>query len=272
MRPLSILNIGGHPKDTIMYAGGTMAKHVARGDRVCTLTPNHGLGHHLQALEERKKGKEPDVGALVDDREQELIDASNELGVTDVRFFRRSDEVVIVEREIIIEIADVIGDVKPDIILTHFPYDGVPAHKAVGQMTLWAVEASSGMRVDKPYPPHGPTQIFYHASPGEVSVLEEARIPTTLIDITDVIHKKSRAMNKLQSQFYGESSPLQRKLTHADDVPTAAINRRVPYAEAFFSHYPQVYQSLPFSEYELAISNKSEAEKYSYMTEILPDA
>ena len=40
---LSILNIGGHPKDVILYAGGTMAVHAAKGDRVCALTPTHGL-------------------------------------------------------------------------------------------------------------------------------------------------------------------------------------------------------------------------------------
>ena len=31
-RQLSILNIGGHPKDAIMYAGGTLAKHAGNGD------------------------------------------------------------------------------------------------------------------------------------------------------------------------------------------------------------------------------------------------
>ena len=36
--PLSILNIGGHPKDAILYAGGTMARHVERGDRVTILS------------------------------------------------------------------------------------------------------------------------------------------------------------------------------------------------------------------------------------------
>ena len=36
---LSILNVGGHPKDAIMYAGGTTAKHVALGDQVCTVIP-----------------------------------------------------------------------------------------------------------------------------------------------------------------------------------------------------------------------------------------
>ena len=43
MDKLSILNIGGHPKDAIIYAGGTMANHIANGDKVCTLTPTHGL-------------------------------------------------------------------------------------------------------------------------------------------------------------------------------------------------------------------------------------
>ena len=42
---ISILNIGGHSKDAIMYAGGTLAKHAANGDRVCTLTPTHPPTH-----------------------------------------------------------------------------------------------------------------------------------------------------------------------------------------------------------------------------------
>ena len=270
MKQLSILNIGGHPKDAIMYAGGTMAKHVERGDKVCTLTPNHGLGHHLQAMEERKKGKEPDIRALIAEREQEFIDAANELGVTDVRFLQHSDDVVLVGRELILEIADVIGDLLPDIIITHYPYDSVTAHMAVGQMTLFAVEASSAMRVDSSYPPHAPAQIFFHTRAGHTTSLEHARIPTTLVDITDVVHKKARAMNKIKSQFYGEGSPLQRKLMQLD-APGAAINARVPYAETFIAHLPQVYQGLPISEYGLEIRNRTEAEKYEYVTQLLFD-
>ena len=148
--------------------------------RVCTLTPNHGLAHHLQELEERKKGKEPDSDALVVEREQQFVDAANEL-------------------------------------------------------------------------------------------LERARVPTTPIDITDVIHKKYSAMNKFKSQYYGYSSPLQRKLTEAVDVSVAGINRRVPHAQSFISHYPQVYESLPISEYYLEISRKSVADKFNYMSQVLLD-
>ncbi|MDP6065320.1 MAG: hypothetical protein QGI49_11120 [SAR202 cluster bacterium] len=178
------------------------------------------------------------------------------------------DEVILVEREIIIEIADVIGDLRPDIIITHYPYDSVSAHMAVGQMTLFAVEAASALRVDRSYPAHAPAQIFFHTRPGHTTSLEHSRIPTTLIDITDVIHQKSRAMNKFKSQFYGDSSPLQRKLTQLD-APAVAINARVPYAETFIANFPQVYQDLPVSEYALEIRNKTEAEKYEYMTRLL---
>ena len=47
---LSLLFIGGHPKDVILYAGGTMALHVQRGDRVVALSPTYGLTHHQKAV------------------------------------------------------------------------------------------------------------------------------------------------------------------------------------------------------------------------------
>lgn len=88
---ISILNIGGHPKDAILYAGGTLAKHILKGDRVCTLTPTHGLSHHGRAIEARNRGEDIDMGALMEERRQELVDAAAELGVTDVRFLGYSD-------------------------------------------------------------------------------------------------------------------------------------------------------------------------------------
>ena len=51
-RQLSILNIGGHPKDAILYAGGAMVNHIEAGDRVCILCPTSGLSHHIKAIAE----------------------------------------------------------------------------------------------------------------------------------------------------------------------------------------------------------------------------
>ena len=88
---LSILNIGGHPKDTILYAGGTMAKHVALGDLVCLLEAYNGMRTHLVAIDEfSESDKMPDWDAHVEDRKRELVDAAGDVGVTDVRLPKSS--------------------------------------------------------------------------------------------------------------------------------------------------------------------------------------
>ena len=268
---LSILNIGGHPKDAILYAGGTLAKHILNGDRVCNLTPTHGLSHHGRAIEARKRGEDIDMGALMEERRQELVEASAELGVTDVRFLGYSDEIVLPKEEIIRDIADVIGEVRPDIVITHWPTDTVAAHANATTMTLLAMEAASCIRPDTPYAPHGVKQVFFHALQGRTNNRENARPlnPTAVIDITEVIHKKFNAMNKFTSQFYGEDSPLQRKLSESLDGSIHAIHARVPYAEAFIADKPEVHQLLPLSDYSMELSLRVESEGYEYMTQML---
>ena len=278
--PLTILNIGGHPKDAILYAGGTMAKHAARGDRVTMLTPWTGMSHHLQAIDEyRDSGDMPDIGTLIDARKQELVEAANELGVTDVRFLGHDDQIALLNEDIINDIADIIGEIRPNIIVTHWPYDTVPAHAMTTQMTLLAIDAASGIRPGKPYAPTGgdtgaeAAQIFYHTHLGRTNVLEtlNVRVPTTIVDITDAIHKKSNAMNRFKSQHYGEDSPLQRKLGETLDGGTHAILSRVAYAEAFVAHNPEVYEYLPVSEYRRKIATRSPEERFEAMTQMLLD-
>lgn len=269
---LSILNVGGHPKDVISYAGGTMAKHAARGDRVCMLTPTTGLALHHKAIDQyRTTGDGPDLDSLVEERKQELIDASAELGVNDVRFLGYPDDISVVDKRIVSDIADVIGEIKPNVIITHWPYDSSPAHAVATQMTLLAVETASTIRPGKPYAPtgggegvHAP-QILYHATAGRTNIIESLtiRIPTMIIDISDVIKQKSRAMNKFDSQDYGEDSPVQRKLGEAIDGNLHAIHSRVAYAETFVAHNPEVYDYIPINEYgrKLAARPRDEALK-----------
>ena len=273
--PLSILNLGGHPKDAIMYAGGTMAKHAARGDRVTILTPTTGLSHHLQAIDDyRDSGEMPDMSTLVEERRRELVEAAAELGVTDVRFLGYDDQIVLPNERIVSDIADVIGEVRPNIIVTHWPYDTVPAHAMTTQMTLLAIDAASGIRPGKPYAPTGgdtggeAAQIFYHVHLGRSNVLENLsiRVPTTVIDITDTIHKKCAAMNRFTSQHFGKDSPLERKRALSMDGGTHATHARVAFAEAFVAENPEVYEYLPVSDYRRKLGTRSPEERFMQMT------
>ena len=272
---LSILNIGGHPKDAILYAGGTMAKHAARGDRVCILTPTTGISHHLTAIADyRQSGEMPDMDELIEQRRLELVEAAAELGVSDVRFLGYEDDIVTIDRRIVNDLADVIGEVQPNIIVTHWPNDTVPAHAMTTQMTLLAIDAASGIRPGKSYVPTGgdaggeKAQIFYHTQIGRTNVLESLnlRIPTSIIDITDTFRQKSNAMNKFKSQHYGEDSPLQRKLGETLDGGVFAVHQQVSYAEAFIDHDPQVYEYLPLSEYGRKLARRPGKERFDAMT------
>mgnify|MGYP001328992929 CR=1 FL=1 len=276
-RPLNILNIGGHPKDLINYAGGTMAKHAAKGDRVCMLTPTTGLSLHTKAIDSFKDtGIQPDINALIEERREELISASNELGINDVRFLGYPDDISVVDKKIVNDIADVIGDIEPNIIITHWPNDSSPAHAVATQMTMLAIEAASSLRPGKPYAPTGGVtgdmaQIFYHAHPGRTNVIESLaiRIPTTIIDITSVINQKIRAMEKFKSQTHSENET--RKVVQALDGNIHSLHARVAYAEMFIAHNPQVYEYLPISEYGRKLASRPREQIHQEMSEMLLD-
>lgn len=271
MDKINVLNIGGHPKDAIMYAGGTMANHIANGDKVCTLTPTHGL-----ATYEKEKYSDTETGKfnllpLINQRKSEFVEAARELGVTDVRFLGHDDTIPLPDKEIIQEIIDVILDVKPDIVITHWPQDTVAAHSNATHMTLLAIESASSAQKDPSKSPHSVKQIFFHSHPGHTNIRENSRPPTpsVIIDITDVIHLKTNAMNKFESQYYGGDGRLQRKLGEVLDGSLHAIHARVPYAEPFIADLPTLHSLLPLSEYELKMRNKSKEETYQHMTQFL---
>ena len=208
MEQLRILNIGGHPKDCILYAGGTVAKHVRRGDHVTILTPYTGMSHHLTGINAyRQTGTMPDMDELVADRRRELEEASAVLGVTDVRFLGYDDSITTIQPELVSDIADVIGEIAPHVVISHWPHDTVGAHALATQMLLIATDTAAGIREGKSYAPTGgdtggwTAQIFYHDQRGRTNVLESLnpRVPDTIIDISDVVKLKAQAMNNTSS-------------------------------------------------------------------------
>ena len=86
---ISVLSVGAHRKDPIIHSGGTLAKHVARGDKVSVLSVTHGVRtHHLRARDriQKESGYNPNIEELI----QEIENIRKKLGIKKSEFLRKA--------------------------------------------------------------------------------------------------------------------------------------------------------------------------------------
>ena len=281
---LRILSIGAHPADIFDQSGGTMAHHVQRGDWVgcCVLT--HGARIHDQVISEKMfhVDKVPDAKKLesmmaqrADVKAQEVKKACKILGVKDVYFFGADDAVLLVNEATVRRLASFFREVKPDIILTHFPneHGGIwNPHAVAGQLVMLAVQLACGVDPGDSNKPHRVSQIFFWGQgAGNIGfTVWDAHRPyynDVIIDITDVIEKKLACMDLLVSQGYNGAYARKRL-----EVSDGAFGRAggVPYGEAYISNSSQTYYHLPTSDYTIARGRKSDHEIMEYYSYRLP--
>jgi LmbE family N-acetylglucosaminyl deacetylase len=270
--PLRLLCVGGHPADTFDCAGGTLAHHVRRGDQVTVVALTQGTRIHDVVISDRLRFSErvPDADeltALMAERarvkEDEVIRGCSFLGITDVRFFRYDDAVLTVRDDLIVRMASLLREVRPDVIVTLDPNElggfGVH-HAATSQLALAAVGAAAGVGVGDPNQPHNVAQIFFTVSalqyPLNVLSSRSGWYPDLVVDITDVVEAKVRALDSLRSQQYG--GDYARKRTEINDGAMGVI-AGVAYAEGFISYYPDIADAFPVSEGRLRLARQSEA-------------
>lgn len=109
------LFVGPHPDDIEVGAGATAARLAAEGKKVCFLICTDGRFGDEYAPE----GTDGDT--LAEIRKKEAIASANILGVQDVRFLGLSDGGFYTQEELLTGLAGVIGDFKPEMILTTDP-------------------------------------------------------------------------------------------------------------------------------------------------------
>ena len=63
----------------------------------------------------------------------------------------------------------------------------------------------------------------------------------------------------------GAPHKRERQLGEVLDGGLAGLHTRVPYAEAFLSHNPELYEYLPLSDYRIKRSNEASTEHISQM-------
>lgn len=274
--PLRILVVGGHPADVFDQSGGTMAHHIARGDHVSCVVMTTGVRTHdkviVDDIEKRKSVPDAEkLNALMHERskvkEAEVIKACGILGVkrNDIYFLGADDAVAIVREELIRKVARLIRSTRPDVVITHYPFEngGLGSmHPVTGQMVLHAIDLGASVEPGDSNPPHKVTQVFFFGQ-GSAAVRtglwdsQGGYYNDVFVDISDVAEKKLACLDAMESQGYG--GPYARK--RIETVDGAFGNKMgMAYAEGFISLHSTSHYYLPVPQMDLERSRRSNHE------------
>lgn len=200
MKKMNILAIGAHPDDIEIGCGGTLIKYTNRGHRVFLMVMTEG-----------------GLGASTTIRAEEQMDSRAIIGAEHVFWGGHEDTKLMVDKDVITKVENVISEVMPDFIFCHYPDDTHQDHRHLAQVVVSATRNSRNV-------------LFYE-------------VPTTwgfnpyvFVDISDTIEKKIEALKAHHSQV---------TKTNIEDLSIVKIARssanfrgiqgRVKYAEAFQS-------------------------------------
>ncbi len=164
-----ILAVVSHPDDETFGCGGTLALHAGKGHIVSVLC--------LTCSEEARRG--------------ELKEATMALGVEEPTIFDERE--LSYSHDLINRISDVIVSRRPEIVITHLPFDYHREHRLTNELVKEAVEwAGHTTAHEEPW------------SAGRLLLMEvNTLIPTphVIVDVSDTYERKEKAIGCYASQL-----------------------------------------------------------------------
>ena len=281
---LRILSIGTHPADVFDQCAGTLAHHAARGDYIACLSLTHGARVHDAVISDEMQHatsipEGPELLKLMSERTdvkaKEIRAAGRIIGIEDIFFMGLDDDVLIVTKDVVYEVARVIRQIRPDVILTHYPHekDGVADPHAVGgQIVLHALRFANAVDAGDRNPPHRVAQVFFFGAgatniPKTVFDTNRGCYNDVFVDITDFIDKKLAAMDCLVSQGYA-GKYARKRLEVTDGV--FGVGGGCAYGEGFIRFRAETHYLLPVPERMLETARLSDHEKMGRYSWRLP--
>jgi len=217
---LCVLWVGAHPDDETQV-GGTLAKFAMKGHRVVICVISKGEKGHMEIP--------PDKLAKI--RDKEMAKAAEILGAEYYGNLGLPDQEVFVTNEFVHQVTEVIRNVIPDIVITHWERDYHPDHNNTSIAVTSAVLAAVNPSYKTKTPAHWVQRLYYADTQNGLDFE-----PDFWIDISDTIETKLKAFaaHKTQMEWLGLGGrdPLERARVHAR---FRGIQANVNYAEAFRS-------------------------------------
>jgi 4-oxalomesaconate hydratase len=229
-----LLVVSAHAADFVWRAAGYIAVVTAAGGTA-----------HVLCLSFGERGESPGAwkqpGMTLDRvkeiRRAEAQAAGDALGAT-MHFLDKGDYPLHGGEEFLLELAELMRELQPEVILTHsradpYNYD----HPVAAELTLRARVVAQAIGRESRYPPLGAPPVF-RFEPHQSEMCEFT--PDVLVDITPVFDRKLAAMAAMRSQehlvSYYRALAERRGVQAVRNGGPAAIR----YAEAYQRVFPQV--------------------------------
>lgn len=246
----TILAIGAHPADPIDNAGGAIALHAQNGDDVYLLAMSHGGYSHAVTITE-KRGTDADehftIGDISNVKGIEIGGAAELLGVKEVIYMGYDDQPLVMDRPRIMELAEHIRRIKPDILLSHHPYEWEHTdHWIAGQATVQAVDAASRWFETTKLPRHAAKVVYFYGHQFRPTAARFGIMPVAadvVVDIESVIDLKIDALCAYGTQKYQKETYGAWRKECLDGANGLLYGLR--YAEIFIAKQPLKVSLLP---------------------------
>ena len=236
---MKLLTFLAHPDDESFPIGGTLARYAAAGVEVVLISATKG--------EAGIPGLSPAKTAVI--REQELREAAQVLGLSQVRFLGYEDGRL---AEVDLETAGsqltaILREIQPDVVVTFGP-DGISGHPDHLAVHRWTTAAFDRAAPDPKVAANAPR--LYSIAPSEATQqgcgvpppAEAVGGPVAFIDVGPYLVQKVRAAQRHQSQeppFSGDPEMEAAKLACHELFrlarPRLSANGRGPLTDLFLS-------------------------------------
>lgn len=211
---IRIMAIGAHLDDIEIACGGTLAKAVDRGHAVKMLVLSKSAYVHYQGRSIRTENiavKEAQLAASI-------------LGIKELEILEYPTKDIPYDSQVVESINARLDDYRPDLIITHWPFDTHKSHQNTSLSTMAAARYYNSIIMFEPFPPGGRSYVPFR--------------PQLYVDITPYIGEKLKSIEAHKSEFvkYGGKSWIEaikaRAIFRGFDL-IAHVGKTPKFAEAF---------------------------------------
>lgn len=169
--------MSAHPDDMELEAGGTIAKWTSKGHDVYHLILTRGEYRDLRGRLYKKN-------TLREEAEK----AAEILGIKEVIFLDYLTTKLPRNGKIVLEVDQIVNDIRPDVMLSHHPFDTHQDHKAAAEIMFSVSRQGRVKNVLSCAPlPYRPNVFAFR--------------PQLFVDITSTIEVKLEAIRSYKSQY-----------------------------------------------------------------------